>query len=434
MKCPKGSEFAIKAYEKLSQNINASTISNLDWDCSMRIIRDVLYNTIPNADEYFLNKNKFLDLGCRTNGPFFENTILNPEVFILHWSNATVNELKNKPIVDSLYYKLLKRVELVKNTIKQCVVISCFANNQYRKDLLKGQIKFFNDLNIDVILASSDHIEKMDGVKNYITCTNVAKKIYLTENSFSFVSIGAAKYYRGEKKSNIEYKNYFFKMYQTIVNYSKNLGYDFCYFIEQDCIINNQHIPTAFSKDLDHSKIYFYDLQHKSEYQTTFFYGNTTALSELFCETNLDKIENLSKKSNVITYENATFIMANWNKENVTVLPNTERDIFFRRNMFSSRNVADIFYDNERKEYWFLQYKGDTCENEFACELFLDDVLVHSNHLKHTSCWSLRKLENNRNYKIKYYDAEISDLTLSKTSNIYTDTDTVATPNWIQRT
>jgi hypothetical protein len=274
----------------------------------------------------------------------------------------------------------------------------------------------------------------MDGVKNYITCTNVAKKIYLTENSFSFVSIGAAKYYRGEKKSNIEYKNYFFKMYQTIVNYSKNLGYDFCYFIEQDCIINNQHIPTAFSKDLDHSKIYFYDLQHKSEYQTTFFYGNTTALSELFCETNLDKIENLSKKSNVITYENATFIMANWNKENVTVLPNTERDIFFRRNMFSSRNVADIFYDNERKEYWFLQYKGDTCENEFACELFLDDVLVHSNHLKHTSCWSLRKLENNRNYKIKYYDAEISDLTLSKTSNIYTDTDTVATPNWIQRT
>jgi hypothetical protein len=126
--------------------------------------------------------------------------------------------------------------------------------------------------------------------------------------------------------------------------------------------------------------------------------------------------------------------MANWNKENVTVLPNTERDIFFRRNMFSSRNVADIFYDNERKEYWFLQYKGDTCENEFACELFLDDVLVHSNHLKHTSCWSLRKLENNRNYKIKYYDAEISDLTLSKTSNIYTDTDTVATPNWIQRT
>jgi hypothetical protein len=113
MKCPKGSEFAIKAYEKLSQNINASTISNLDWDCSMRSIRDVLYNTIPNADEYFLNKNKFLDLGCRTNGPFFENTILNPEVFILHWSNATVNELKNKPIVDSLYYKLLERVNLI---------------------------------------------------------------------------------------------------------------------------------------------------------------------------------------------------------------------------------------------------------------------------------------------------------------------------------
>ena len=433
MKCPKGSEFAIKAYEKLSQNINASTISNLDWDCSMRIIRDVLYNTIPNADEYFLNKNKFLDLGCRTNGPFFENTILNPEVFILHWSNATVNELKNKPITNSFYYKLLKKVGLVENNIKKCAIISCFANNQYRKDLLKNQIKFFNALNIDVILASSDHIDKMDGVKNYITCANVTNKIYLTEDIFSFILIDRIKYYKGIKKSNIEYKNYFFKMYQTVVNYSKNLGYDFCYFIEQDSIINDEHISTAFSKDLDYSKIYFYDLQHKSEYQTIFFYGNTVVLSELFCDNNLYKLENLSKKSNVITYENATFTMANWNKENVIVLPNTERDIFFRRNMFSSRNVADIFYDGERKEYWFLQYKGDTCENEFACELFLDDVLIYSNHFKHTGYWSLRKLENNKNYKIKYYDAAISDLTLSKTLNIYTDTNMVTTPNWIQR-
>jgi hypothetical protein len=223
-------------------------------------------------------------------------------------------------------------------------------------------------------------------------------------------------------------------MYQTVVNYSKNLGYDFCYFIEQDSIINDQHISTAFSKDLDYSKIYFYDLQHKSEYQTIFFYGNTAALSELFCDANLDKIENLSKKSGVITYENATFTMANWNKENVIVLPNTEQDIFFQRNMFSSRNVADIFYDNERKEYWFLHYKGDSCKNEFACELFLDDVLIYSNHFSTSRYWALRKLENNRNYKIKYYDAAISDLTLSKTSNIYTDTNMITTPNWMRRT
>jgi len=113
MKCPKGSEFAVEAYGILSKTINASTISNLDWDCSMRTMRNVLYKIIPNADEYFLNKNLFLDLGCKKNGPFFENTILNPEVFMLHWSNATVNELKNKPIVNSLYYKLLERVNLI---------------------------------------------------------------------------------------------------------------------------------------------------------------------------------------------------------------------------------------------------------------------------------------------------------------------------------
>ena len=318
--------------------------------------------------------------------------------------------------------------------MKKCVIISCFVNNQYRKELLKNQIKFFNDLKIDVILTSSDHIEKMDGVKNYITCTNVVDKKYISETMHPVVFINGMEYHSNTEGSNIKYKNYFLKMYHTVVNYSKNLGYDFCYFKEQDCIINNQHIPTAFSEDLDYSKIYFYDLQHESEYQTTFFYGNATALSELFCETNLDKMENLSKKSDVLTYENATFIMANWNKENVIVLQNSESDVFFRKNMFSSSNVANVYYNQETKEYWFLQYKGDSCENEFACELFLEDVLIHSGHETRIGYWSLYKLENNRNYKIKYYDAAISDLTLSKTLNIYTDTNTVATSNWIQRT
>ena len=43
--------------------------------------------------------------------------------------------------------------------MKKCVIISCFVNNQYRKELLQSQIKFFNKLNIDVILVSSNHIE-----------------------------------------------------------------------------------------------------------------------------------------------------------------------------------------------------------------------------------------------------------------------------------
>ena len=121
-------------------------------------------------------------------------------------------------------------------------------------------------------------------------------------------------------------------------------------------------------------------------------------------------------------------------KESVVVLKHTDFEIFSRRNMFSSSNVANFYYNNETKEYWFLQYKGDSCENEFACELFLEDVLIHSSHETRIGYWSLRKLENNKNYKIKYYDAAISDLTLSKILNIYTDTNTVTTSNWIQRT
>jgi len=65
--------------------------------------------------------------------------------------------------------------------MKKCVIISCFVNNQYRKELLQSQIKFFNKLNIDVILVSSNHIEKMDNVKNYITINHVSDKKYLTD-------------------------------------------------------------------------------------------------------------------------------------------------------------------------------------------------------------------------------------------------------------
>ena len=318
--------------------------------------------------------------------------------------------------------------------MKKCVIISCFVNNQYRKELLQNQIKFFNKLNIDVILVSSNHIEKMDNVKNYITINHVSDKKYLTDGIFPYCDTGGVAYFTNTTYSNIAASNFFVKLFQTSFNYCKNLGYDFCYVLDFDTIINSIHVETAFGDELDCSKIYFYDLQKSNEYQCVFFYGNLNVLVDMFLENNLNKIEKLATEMVIMTNEQVLFELAAEYKENMIVLKHTEFEIFSRRNMFSSSNVANFYYNKESKEYWFLQYKGDSCENEFACELFLEDVLIHSRHFKHISYWSLIKLENNKNYKIKYYDAAISDLTLSKTLNIYTDTNTVTTSNWIQRT
>ena len=321
----------------------------------------------------------------------------------------------------------------IKKIMKKCVIISCFVNNQYRKELLKNQIKFFNKLNIDVILVSSNHIDKMDGVKNYITINHVSDKKYLTEGMFPYFNTGGVSYFTNTTYSNIAASNFFIKLFQTSFNYCKNLGYDFCYVLDFDTIIKETHIDTAFGNDLDYSKVYFYDLQKSNEYQGAFQYGNLNILVDMFSENNLSKIEKLATESTIFTNEQVLFELAAEYKESVIVLKHTDFEIFSRRNMFSSRNTANVYYNQETKEYWFLQYKGDSCENEFACELFLEDVLIHSNHETRIGNWSLIKLENNRNYKIKYYDAAISDLTLSKTINIYTDTNTVTTKNWIEK-
>ena len=318
--------------------------------------------------------------------------------------------------------------------MKKCAIIPCFISNQCRRDLIISQTKFFNDLNIDVVLVSSNHIEKIEGVKNYITINHVSEKKYLSDNMFSHVMIENFKYFLGSVYSNIHSTNFFVKLFQASFNYCKNLGYDFCYVLDFDNIIKESHVDVVFGKNLDYSKIYFYDLQKSNEYQGAFFYGNLNVLVDMFSEKNLNYIEKLAIEKEMITNEQVLFEISQYYNESIIVLKHKDFEIFSTRNMFSSSNVANVFYDRERKEYWFLQYKGDTCENEFACELFLDDVLVYSNHFKHTGYWSLRKLKNNRNYKIKYYDAAISDLTLSKTSSIYTDTNTVTTPNWIQRT
>ena len=142
--------------------------------------------------------------------------------------------------------------------MKKCAIIPCFISNQYRRDLIISQTKFFNDLNIDVVLVSSNHIEKIEGVKNYITINHVINKKYLSEGIFPYCCIDGIKYYSGTAYSNISASNFFVKLFQASFNYCKNLGYDFCYVLDFDNIIKESHVDVAFGKNLDYSKIYIF--------------------------------------------------------------------------------------------------------------------------------------------------------------------------------
>jgi hypothetical protein len=318
--------------------------------------------------------------------------------------------------------------------MKKCVIIVCFANNQYRKELLQRQVNFFNDLDIDTILVSSDHIDKIDGAKNYITIKHTCETKYITEWMHPHVVIDDKKYYKYDAYKNIQAKTFFIKLFQCSFNYCKNLGYDFSYLLDFDNIINKDYIQTAFNDSLDLSKVYFHNFGKSEEYQGAFFYGNLDVLIEMFAEKNLEKLRLFGEDNPIYTNEGALCFLASIQKSKLVLLSSTPEEVYSIRNLFSSSNIADFYYNSRDKEYYFLQFKGDTCENEFACELFLENVLIHSSHETRVGCWNLHKLENNRNYKIKYYDAAISELTLSKTLNIYTDTNTVTTSNWIERT
>lgn len=117
MKCPKGSPFTIEAYKELSMKINQLTIPYHHWDCSMNLLMDVLVNntnvTTKICPECFLNKQHYLDLGCKRDGPFFQPFAAPDELIAIHWSNATVNVYKNHPLPNSFYEYLLKFVNLI---------------------------------------------------------------------------------------------------------------------------------------------------------------------------------------------------------------------------------------------------------------------------------------------------------------------------------
>lgn len=113
MKCPVNSHFTDLAYQKLVKSVNPSTMHRLPWGASMNIMGNVLKRSMQNPQDYFLSQKYFLDLGMRSNGPFFESTPLPEDVYIIHWSNATIHKHKNTPIHGSIYHQLLLSVGLL---------------------------------------------------------------------------------------------------------------------------------------------------------------------------------------------------------------------------------------------------------------------------------------------------------------------------------
>jgi hypothetical protein len=113
MKCPKESMFALQAYDEVKKAVNSDTLPFLNWDDSMKTIGMALEKYLPENSRYKLPHSTFLDLGCRRDGPFFDNQPLPASVYIIHWSNATVHEKKNNPIKGSFYESLLARAGLV---------------------------------------------------------------------------------------------------------------------------------------------------------------------------------------------------------------------------------------------------------------------------------------------------------------------------------
>jgi hypothetical protein len=113
MKTPKGSDFARACYETLSSEINAETIRSMHWNCSMNLIADTVRKFDLHRDEFLLSEEEYWDLGARNHGPFYDSVESVRGVRIIHWSNATNRENKDRPLRGSFYAKKLIQVGLI---------------------------------------------------------------------------------------------------------------------------------------------------------------------------------------------------------------------------------------------------------------------------------------------------------------------------------
>lgn len=312
----------------------------------------------------------------------------------------------------------------------------CHLTNEFRKDLLRQKIKFFNDRNIDIILTSSDHMEKFDGIKNYITIDHVSESKYLTEGFFPSINFSENVFFRGYSHTRkINHLNYFIIAHKTLYSYCLNLGYEFCYLIYLDFVLNAEYFDN-FSKEIDYSKIYFYTFDKKNILNDMFLCGNLKVLSNGFSDEKLNYIEKFSKESIILTTEVALYLLF-YNNKDLIIKTDSDQVVFDKSNIFSSNNSAEIYHDALSDSYTFLCYKGDSFKNKFACELYENEVLIYSGKFVENNVFYILNLNSNKIYTIKYYDDDtIDDYFLSKVSKIYTgktEDSSLKCINWIHK-
>ena len=104
MRIPEGSAFAIDLATKL-RDMLADGMAGRDWHEAMLLIHaglqrhGIAYKTLPN----------YCDCGGLTFSPYSHPITAD----VIHWSNATHNQSKEKPIKDSEYERLCKIVGLI---------------------------------------------------------------------------------------------------------------------------------------------------------------------------------------------------------------------------------------------------------------------------------------------------------------------------------
>jgi hypothetical protein len=222
-------------------------------------------------------------------------------------------------------------------------------------------------------------------------------------------------------------------MYQMTMQHARSIGYDYAYFIDQDMILREDYQEFVLSDKIDISKVNVYQLKDSVGYQVTFFHGNVNILCDLFKDENIANLVEMAKNEFILGVENC-FDIVSRNNPNLVVHIKHPHEIFSKVNLFSSSNIADIYFDRINNGYIFLHAKGDTSpDSVFSAELLLEDKIIYSNTISYCFVWNMLNLQPNTNYVIKYYDAHISPETLYKTTEIYTDMANPITTHYIEK-
>jgi hypothetical protein len=219
-------------------------------------------------------------------------------------------------------------------------------------------------------------------------------------------------------------------------HYAKSIGYDYMYFIDQDMILKDDYLSFISGEEIDTTKLHVYkfsEIGSTEDYQVTFFHGNIKILCELFSDENIQKAVDIAKSQFITNVETSFAILAK-ERNDVKVISNKKpKDIFEKVNMFSSSNIADVFFDIKNKTYIFLQAKGDfNPDSIFSAELILNDEVIHRNTLSISGLWQTVILKPNTEYIIKYYDSDVSSDTLYKVTKIYTDMENPIMDNYFE--